>query len=126
MRFVLSGQVVCPGWLWAIFWCKTKMHPSFLKSIHTGSREIGPGQPPFVIAEMSANHNQSLRRALKIVEDAAEAGADAIKLQTYTPESMTMDIQRKDFLISSRNSPWKGKSLFRLYDEAHKIGRAHV
>ncbi len=81
-------------------------------------REIGPAGPPFIIAEMSGNHNQSLERALKIVDKAAEAGADALKLQTYTADSMTLDLQEKEFLISDPQSLWYGRSLYDLYREA--------
>ena len=63
---------------------------------------------PYIIAEMSGNHNQSLERALKIVDAAAKAGASAIKLQTFTPDTMTLDMDKGDFLISDPNSLWKG------------------
>lgn len=78
-----------------------------------GSRE------PFIIAEMSGNHNGSLDRALKLVEAAAASGADAIKLQTYTAETMTLDLQDGDFLISDPKSLWSGRTLYSLYEEAH-------
>lgn len=84
-----------------------------------GNREIGYGCPPFVIAEMSGNHNRSLGLALEIVEEAARAGADAIKLQTYTAETMTLNIKKDEFLITSPASLWHGKSLYELYEEAH-------
>ena len=70
---------------------------------------------PFIIAEMSGNHNQSLERALKIVE----AGVDAVKLQTYTADTMTIDKDTDEFFISDPNSLWKGESLYRLYEKAH-------
>ena len=73
---------------------------------------------PFIIAEMSGNHNHSLARALKIVEEAAKAGADAIKIQTYTADTMTIDKSDGDFLISARGSLWKGESLYSLYQKA--------
>jgi N-acetylneuraminate synthase len=82
-------------------------------------RAIGPGSPPFVIAEMSGNHNQSLERALDIVEAAAGAGAHALKLQTYTPETMTLDLDEKGFHIDDPSSLWHGTSLYKLYGEAH-------
>ncbi len=82
-------------------------------------REIGRHAPPFVIAEMSGNHNQSLDRALEIVEAAARAGAHALKLQTYTADTMTLDLAEGEFFISDPNSLWKGSSLHELYRQAH-------
>ncbi len=82
-------------------------------------RAIGRDHPPFIIAEMSGNHNQSLDRALKIVEAAAQSGANALKLQTYTADTMTLDIEGGDFFINDPNSLWKGTSLFKLYQEAN-------
>lgn len=76
-------------------------------------------QMPFIIAEMSGNHNQSLERALKIVDAAADAGADAIKLQTYTADTMTININKNEFFIDDPNSLWYGKSLYELYQEAY-------
>lgn len=84
-----------------------------------GNREIGKGTKPFVIAEMSGNHNQSLENALKIVEAAAKCGVDALKIQTYTADTMTLDISENEFFIEDKNSLWKGNSLYRLYDQAH-------
>ena len=84
-----------------------------------GDRPIGPDARPYVIAEMSGNHNQSLDRALRIVEAAAAAGADAIKLQTYTPDTMTLDIRAPGFLIDDPKSLWAGRQLYDLYREAH-------
>ena len=74
---------------------------------------------PFIIAEMSGNHNQSLERALKIVEAAAKAGVDAIKLQTYPADTMTIDKDDGEFLITDQNSLWKGESLYKLYQKAY-------
>ncbi|KJX68471.1 N-acetylneuraminate synthase family protein, partial [Parageobacillus thermoglucosidasius] len=68
---------------------------------------------------MSGNHNQSLERALKIVDLAAEAGVDAVKLQTYTPDTMTLDIHTGEFFIKSETNLWKGQSLYNLYKEAY-------
>lgn len=82
-------------------------------------RAVGTGAPPFIIAEMSGNHNQSLERALAIVDAAAEAGAHALKIQTYTADTMTLDNRSGAFFISDPNSLWKGKSLYELYQEAH-------
>jgi len=89
-------------------------------------RQIGHDAPPFVIAEMSGNHNQSFERALEIVEAAAKAGAHAVKLQTYTADTMTLELQEGEFLISDPNSLWKGKSLYRLYQEAHTPWEWHA
>lgn len=82
-------------------------------------RQIGDGQRPYLIAEMSGNHNRSLDRALEIVDAAAASGADAIKLQTYTAETMTLDLRSKDFVIDDPASLWHGRQLYELYDEAH-------
>jgi len=75
--------------------------------------------PPFIIAEMSGNHNQSLDNALKIVEKAALAGVQAIKLQTYTADTMTINCSSQDFLIKDENSLWNGENLYDLYNKAH-------
>ena len=80
---------------------------------------IGEQHPPFVIAEMSGNHNQSLERALEIVEAAAATGVQALKLQTYTAEMMTLNIDSGDFAITDEKSLWKGQSLYSLYEQAH-------
>lgn len=82
-------------------------------------RHIGTGHPPFVIAEMSGNHNQSLERALAIVEAAARAGAHALKLQTYTPDTMTIDLKEGEFFISDPASLWAGQTIYDLYRQAH-------
>ena len=74
---------------------------------------------PFIIAEMSGNHNQSLERALAIVEAAAKAGVDAVKLQTYTADTMTLDIDEGEFFIEDKDSLWKGESLYHLYEKAY-------
>jgi pseudaminic acid synthase len=84
-----------------------------------GERVIDEKHPPFVVAEMSANHNQSLDRALEMVDVAARAGVHALKIQTYTADTMTLDIGEGDFFISDPNSLWKGKSLYELYQEAY-------
>ncbi|MCU9948569.1 pseudaminic acid synthase [Pseudomonas solani] len=90
-----------------------------MTSFMIGKRHIGEGHPPFVIAEMSGNHNQSLERALALVDAAADAGAHALKLQTYTPDTMTLDLDEGDFHIGDPDSPWTGTSLYRLYGEAY-------
>jgi pseudaminic acid synthase len=82
-------------------------------------RKIGANFTPFIIAEMSGNHNQSLDRALEIVEGAAKAGAHALKLQTYTPDTMTLDLDEGEFRISDKKNLWSGRSLYKLYAEAH-------
>ncbi len=82
------------------------------------NRKIGSGYKPFIIAEMSGNHDKSLEKALDIVESAAECGADAIKLQTYKPETITLNIETDDFLIKDEDNLWKGQSLFKLYEQA--------
>ena len=84
-----------------------------------GNREIGSHVRPYLIAEMSGNHNKSLDRALAIVDAAADSGADAIKLQTYTADTMTLDLQTTGFVIDDPNSLWVGRQLHDLYDEAH-------
>jgi pseudaminic acid synthase len=83
-----------------------------------GHRTIGRDAPPFIIAEMSGNHNQSLSRALDLVEAAAQSGAHALKLQTYTPDTMTLDLDEREFHIGDPDSAWSGRSLYDLYGEA--------
>ena len=87
--------------------------------INIAGRQIGAGSPPFIIAEMSGNHNQSLDRALEIVEAAAKSGAHALKIQTYTPSTMTLDLDEREFHISDPNNLWTGTSLYKLYGEAY-------
>lgn len=88
------------------------------ESIQILNRLIGRKHTPFVIAEMSGNHNQSLDRALEIVEAAAKAGAHGLKLQTYTPDTITIDLDEREFHISDPQSLWAGTSLYQLYGEA--------
>ncbi|MDR6553577.1 pseudaminic acid synthase [Paenibacillus qinlingensis] len=90
-----------------------------IRDIQIGHRLIGPTHKPFIIAEMSGNHNQSLERALRIVELAAESGVDALKLQTYTAETMTLNINEGDFFIDDPNNLWQGNSLYNLYEQAY-------
>lgn len=89
------------------------------KNVCIAGRTVGQGHPPFVIAEMSGNHNQSLERALEIVEAAARTGAHALKIQTYTPDTMTLDLDEREFHISDPKSLWSGTSLYKLYGEAY-------
>ena len=84
-----------------------------------GNRRVGPTERPYLIAEMSGNHNQSLDRALALVDAAAASGADAIKLQTYTADTMTLDVRAEGFVIDDPKSLWNGRQLYELYQEAH-------
>lgn len=84
-----------------------------------GEREVGPDAPPLIVAEMSGNHNQSLDRALAIVDAAAASGVDALKIQTYTADTMTLDLNEGAFSIADSASLWNGKALYKLYEEAH-------
>ena len=87
--------------------------------IRIAERLIGRDQAPCIIAEMSGNHNQSLERALEIVEAAAKSGAHALKIQTYTPDTMTIDLDEREFHISDSKSLWAGTSLYELYGKAY-------
>lgn len=84
-----------------------------------GGRPIGLDHKPFIIAEMSGNHNQSLDRALELVQAAADSGADAVKLQTYTADTITLDVRGGEFEIDDKNSLWSGKNLHDLYKQAY-------
>jgi pseudaminic acid synthase len=90
-----------------------------MKEISLQGTTLGTNYPPFIIAEMSGNHNQSLERALEIVEAAAKTGAHALKLQTYTADTMTLDIDEGEFYIADPNSLWQGNSLYKLYQQAY-------
>lgn len=90
-----------------------------MRDIQVENYTIGAGHRPFIIAEMSGNHNQSLDRALEIVEVAARTGAQGLKIQTYTADTMTIDYDKDEFFITDKDSLWEGKSLYELYREAH-------
>lgn len=92
------------------------IHDTMIRIAH---REIGISSEPFVIAEMSGNHNQSLARALEIVEAAAQSGAHGLKIQTYTPDTMTLDLEEGDFIITDPGSLWAGNTLYNLYAQAY-------
>lgn len=95
-------------------------------NFNIGQRLVGPDAAPFVIAEMSGNHNQSLDRALELVDAAAEAGAHGLKLQTYTADTMTLDCSKPGFVIEDPDSLWAGAQLYQLYEEAHTPWEWHA
>ena len=90
-----------------------------MTSVQLPNRAIGLDERPFVIAEMSGNHNQSLERALEIVDAAADAGAHALKIQTYTADTITLDADGPEFRIQDPGSLWAGETLYSLYQKAH-------
>jgi pseudaminic acid synthase len=90
-----------------------------MREVRIGKHTVGPGHRPFVIAEMSGNHNGSLDRALAIVEAVAATGAQALKLQTYRADTITIDVDLPAFRISDDHSLWGGENLYRLYEKAH-------
>ena len=89
-----------------------------MSTINIGKYSIGPGRPPFIIAEMSGNHGQSIHKAKALIDAAADCGAHAIKFQTYTPDTITLDVHEREFVIDDPNSLWKGNSLYNLYKQA--------
>ena len=90
-----------------------------MKDIRIGHITVGDDHRPFIVAEMSGNHNKSLDRALAIVDAAADSGVDAIKLQTYTPDTITINAKGGLFDIDDSESLWTGKNLYDLYNEAY-------
>ena len=86
-------------------------------SITINNVKIGEKESPYVIAELSANHNGSIENAFKIISHAKECGASAVKIQTYTPDTITLNLNTPDFQVDS--GIWKGKSLYELYEGAH-------
>ena len=92
--------------------------------LHINGRPIGPGEPTYIIAEMSANHNQDFGQAVRIVEAARAAGADAVKLQTYTADTLTIDCDAPCFRI--KGTIWEGRTLHELYAEAHTPWEWHA
>ena len=88
-------------------------------SLSIGGRLIGENHPPFIIAEMSGNHNQSLNKALEMVQCAKNCGADAIKLQTYTADTITLNVRNKEFVVNDSESPWNGQNIHALYKSAY-------
>ena len=97
-----------------------------IPDISLGDRIIGDNHSPFIIAEMSGNHNQSLERALALVDAAAEAGAHALKLQTYTADTITLDSRHPSFFIDDPKSLWHGKYLYELYQDAYTPWEWHA
>jgi pseudaminic acid synthase len=87
-------------------------------AIHLGDRTIGTGHPVYIIAELSANHNQDFNEAVRLIHAAKEAGADAVKIQTYTPDTLTLNCSNEYFRIG-KGTQWEGKNLYELYQEAY-------
>jgi pseudaminic acid synthase len=98
----------------------------FQSTVTLGGRRVGADEPPFVIAEMSGNHNQSLERALAIVDAAAASGAHGLKIQTYTADTMTLPLDEREFHVSNPKNLWTGRSLYDLYQEAHTPWEWHA
>ena len=92
-----------------------------MKTFKIGDREVGDGQPVFIIAEVSANHRGNIETALRAIDAAKEAGADAVKLQTYTADTITLNSDKEWFRVGGPDNPkdWKGKTLYELYKEAY-------
>lgn len=90
-----------------------------MQEIQIGRCVIGITHPPFIVAELSGNHQKSLKRALELVDIAKKVGVHAIKLQTYTPDTITLNMHGDEFLIKDEQSLWKNRNLYELYQEAH-------
>lgn len=88
-----------------------------LKPVSIGAKKIGPGQPAFIVAEISANHGGSFKKAVSLIREAKKAGADAVKFQTYTPDTITLDSKRSCFRV--KHPAWGGQTLHELYKKAH-------
>src|SRR5262245_20602279 len=89
-----------------------------MNSLRINGRVVGPGNPVYMVAEMSANHNQDFDQAVRIMKAAKEAGADAVKLQTYTADTLTIDSNRECFMVRG-GMLWDGRKLYDLYNEAY-------
>jgi pseudaminic acid synthase len=90
-----------------------------MQEITIGGRKIASGAPPWIVAEMSGNHNQSLERALQIVEAAAKAGAHALKLQTFQPDTITLNVNQGEFYLGDPDNLWAGTTLYQLAQQAY-------
>lgn len=97
-----------------------------MQEIKLGHYKVGLQHPPFIVAEMSGNHHHSLERALQLVQVAKDMGAHALKLQTYTADTITLDVKGGEFLIRDEASLWKGKNLYELYQEAYLPWEWHL
>lgn len=99
-----------------------------MKKIKIGRRQIGGDEPCFIVAEVSANHQQKFEQSVAIIKAAAAAGADAVKLQTYTPDTITIKSDKKWFLVGGKDNPaaWKGKTFYDLYKEAYTPWEWHA
>ncbi|AOF93647.1 pseudaminic acid synthase (plasmid) [Sinorhizobium sp. RAC02] len=102
----------------------TSSVPTIKQALYAGTPKAND-TTPFIIAEMSGNHNASLERALRMVDIAAEAGADAVKLQTFKPETMTLNVKKEGFTVTAEKSLWKGRELFSLFKEAQTAWEWH-
>jgi sialic acid synthase SpsE len=97
-----------------------------VKTLSISGRNIGPGSPAYIVAEMSANHGQSLARAKEILHAMKESGADAVKLQTYTPDTITIDCNNRYFTDCLKGTLWEGRTLHDLYADAFTPWKWHA